>query len=181
MGVSESGRTCLHGQNRRPHRLLKLACDTQRTGNLATLGECQIARAQDDKIIVIRELGRSGSADLSGHIVLPITPGRPVFWDNRFEVLLTEESEQRSPSNAAFEIRFLGDAAAEVKDGLAAFDEAIGERWQRIPPAVRPTLPALFIDGHLSIVPHLSPSPLEQTGPYRHLRLSVLLETNRFD
>ena len=129
-----------------PPRVERLERLTQRVlgdnASAATLGGCRVIPQRNGRIVVCRE-PRAASE------VRTIEPGKSALWDRRFVVSLG-----RSAGAGPFLVRRLG------KDGLAqarAMARAAGMPLgtDRIPPPVRPALPALFdLDGPLA-APHL--------------------------
>ncbi len=122
-----------------------------------------------------------GGATLAGCLVIPrggallicrepemvvdeavIAPGASVLWDCRFRITLP--SDDRARRAARLVVRRLG---AEGWATLAARDP--GLRQHAIPPAVRPSLPALWGARGIVAVPHLDVAPRD-----RHMRVAAV-------
>jgi len=102
-----------------------------------TLGGCRIIPWRS-RVMIVREVGAITDD-------VPLPPSGSVFWDGRFLLRLTGHREAGKLS-----IRSLGQAGWVA---VAATDSRL--RSLPIPPAVRPTLPAVFdLDG-VRDVPHL--------------------------
>jgi len=106
----------------------------------ATLAGCRLLPRQD-MLLICREPSAATAAQ-------PIRPGETVSWDGRFSVRLAAGAKRDWA--AGFQVRRLG------LDGWARLAARRPElRSHPIPPAVRPSLPALWRQAQLVAVPHL--------------------------
>ena len=106
-------------------------------GGGRTLAGCRVVPRQGG-ILICRE-----PADIVDARWLE--PGRPVLWDGRFQVALG-----RNAARGRLRLAKLGQAGwAEIAALLTAVQQ------KAVPPAVRPSLPALRRAGRLVAVPHL--------------------------
>lgn len=109
-------------------------------GGGMTLGGCRILPWRG-KLLICREPAAATESS-------PIAAGKSVWWDARFEVRLSGRPG-RSPRGLCT-VRRLG------SDGWAALVKRDPDlRGHPIPPAVRPSLPALWHGNGLGAVPHL--------------------------
>ncbi len=106
-------------------------------GRGATLAGCRIVPS-GDRLLVTRELSAVNPEPLA------LTPDEPSFWDHRFQVRLAAV-----PDVGKAEVRALG------PHGLDSLRKVLEGAPLALPALVRPTLPALFLDGALAAVPHL--------------------------
>jgi len=102
-----------------------------------TLGGCRIL-AQGGRILVCREAAQAAAE-------ARVRPGDRVRWDGRFDVRL-----RRSAGGGRVVLRRLG-----AEGWAAAAAVAPGLRASPIPPAARPSLPALWDRAGVLVVPHL--------------------------
>lgn len=122
---------------------LRHLCDRIRTGDIGggmTLGGCRIMPRRG-RLLICREAAVAIET-------APIGPGETVRWDERFAVRLSKPRGPRPSGPLA--VRRLG------TEGWAALTKRRPElREHPIPPAVRPSLPALWRGESLLAVPHL--------------------------
>lgn len=102
-----------------------------------TLGGCRVIAEDIDYLLVCREAGRITAT-------ATLRPGATVYWDGRFTVALDTRISARGLRLAKLaNHRWHGGGGSDAPTGLP------------LPPAVVPTLPAVFRGAKLVAVPHL--------------------------
>jgi tRNA(Ile)-lysidine synthase len=139
-----------YGPRRERLERLHAAIRAGALGGGATLAGCRVLPRRG-ALLICREASAAAAA-------APIAPGNSVLWDGRFAIRLSKGSESR------LVVRRLGTIGWTA---LAARHPAL--RRSPIPPAVRPSLPALWAGSRVVAVPHLDIAP-----PDRHIRATAL-------
>ncbi len=144
----------------------------------ATLAGCRvISTGRDGSVLITREwraLNRHQKT-LTGTVSL--CGASRLVWDNRFEVCLEAPA---GPGGLEGEVRALGRSGwqvlrADLDQGRAICDPAALPP-HRVPAAVRPTLPALWVGDDLAAVPHFGavrPHVLPSSLPAGALKMTA--------
>jgi tRNA(Ile)-lysidine synthase len=141
-----------YGPRRERLERLHAAIRAGRLGGGATLAGCRVLPRRG-ALLICREPALVVEE-------VPLAPGGSVLWDGRFEIRLSKGSGSR------LVVRRLGTI------GWATLAAAHPElRRSPIPPAVRPSLPALWAADKVVAVPHLDIAP-----PDRHIHATALFQ-----